>query len=180
MKIRCLLAFAGLAISFAVPALAQQNDTSDPEKRASMVAFEKKEIEAWNNNDADALAALFTEDAVVVTDRGPVYGRDSIQKYYADLFQKMHCSDYLITPDQYSPHALGTAGNEDWATGEWSLTVKGKTWGPKQLKGFWSAIHVREGDVWRNGMVIANITPAPAATPSPPRATPGARTRPTT
>ena len=28
--------------------------------------------EAWNNNDASALAALFTEDAVLVNDSGPV------------------------------------------------------------------------------------------------------------
>jgi hypothetical protein len=41
----------------------------------------------------------------------------------------MHFSNYLITPDQYSPHPIGTAGNEDWANGEWSLTVKGPNWG---------------------------------------------------
>jgi len=32
----------------------------------------KKFQEAWNNNDASALAALFTEDAVLVNDSGPV------------------------------------------------------------------------------------------------------------
>jgi uncharacterized protein (TIGR02246 family) len=76
-------------------------------------------------------------------------------------------SNYLITPDQYSPHPVGTAGNEDWANGEWSLTVKGPNWGPKEFKGFWSAVHVLEGNVWKNRMVIGNITPAPAAAPSP-------------
>ena len=100
-------------------------------------------------------------------DTGPVYGREAIEKYYADLFQKMHFSDYLITPDQYSPHAIGTTGNEDWATGEWSLTVKGQTFGPIEVKGFWSAIHVREGDVWKNLMVTGNTTPKKVATPSP-------------
>ena len=75
-------------------------------------------MEAWNSNDAHALAATFTEDAVLVTNTGPIYGREDIEKYYKDLFQKMHFSNYLITPDQYSPHPAGTAGKEDWANGE--------------------------------------------------------------
>jgi ketosteroid isomerase-like protein len=165
MKIRLGVTLAGLTISFAVPAFAQQ--TADPQLRATMVAFEKNEMEAWKNNDAHSLAATFTEDAVLVTVQGPIYGREAIEKYYVDFFQKMHFSDYLITPDQCSPHPIGTAGNGDWANGEWSATVKGLTWGPKELKGFWSAIHAREGDVWKNQMVIVNITPAPAATPTP-------------
>jgi uncharacterized protein (TIGR02246 family) len=48
----------------------------------------KKLNDAWNNNDASALAALFTKDAVLVNDTGPIYGRDAIEKTYADLFQK--------------------------------------------------------------------------------------------
>jgi uncharacterized protein (TIGR02246 family) len=46
----------------------------------------KKFDEAFNNNDPAALAALFTEDAVEVTDTGPIYGREAIEKYHADVF----------------------------------------------------------------------------------------------
>ena len=164
---RLVVALVGLAISFALPTFAQQKDTADPQIIDQLNALSKKTNDAFNNGDAAALAATFTEDAVLVTDRGPVYGREAIEKYYADLFQKMHFSDYLITPDQYSPHPIGTAGNEDWATGEWSLTVKGKNFGPLQVKGFWSAIHARVGDVWRNLMVIGNTNRAPSPTASP-------------
>ena len=52
--------------------------------------------------------------------------------------------------DQYSPHIIGTAGNEIWANGEWSLTFQGKSGGPIQAKGYWSAIDTREGDAWKN------------------------------
>jgi hypothetical protein len=75
----------GLAISFAVPAFAQQKDTVDPQIIEQLDALGKKFDEAWNNNDAAALAALYTEDAVLVTDTGPVYGREDIQKHYSDL-----------------------------------------------------------------------------------------------
>ena len=62
---------------------------------------------------------------------------------------------------------IGTAGNEVWANGYWSLTWQGKTGDPIQLKGYWSAIEVREGDAWKTRMQTWNVTPAPAATPSP-------------
>ena len=58
MKIPLLLALAGLAISFAVPAIAQQKDTADPQLREALAAYNKKEDEAFNNGDAAALAAL--------------------------------------------------------------------------------------------------------------------------
>jgi hypothetical protein len=38
---------------------------------------------------------------------------------YADLFQKMHFSDHVITVDQDSPHIIGTDGKEMW--GDWRM-----------------------------------------------------------
>ena len=127
MKIRLLLALVGLAISFALPAFAQQKDTVDPQLRQQLDALAKKYDEAVNNNDAAAVAAGFTEDAVFVTDTGPVYGREAIEKWYADDFQKWHLSNYIIKADQNSPHIIGTAGNERWSIGEWSETLQGKS-----------------------------------------------------
>ena len=162
-----LVALVGLVISFAVPAFAQQTNTRDPQLREALVAYCKKEDEAWNNNDAVALAALYTEDAVEVTDTGPIYGRKALEKHWADVFQKVHFSNHLITPDQYSPHTIDAAGHEVWATGEWSLTVKGENFGPVEAKGHWGAIKVREGDSLKTLMDTWNVIPAAAATPSP-------------
>jgi uncharacterized protein (TIGR02246 family) len=44
--------------------------------------------EAFNKNDAVALAALFTDDAVSVAPDGMFFGRQAIQKRYADMFQR--------------------------------------------------------------------------------------------
>ena len=110
MKIRLVVALAGLAISFALPTFAQQTNTPDPQLRQVAEALSKKFDDAWNNNDASALAALFTKDAVLVNDTGPIYGRDAIEKMYADLFQKVHFSDHIAKPDQYSPHIVGMCG----------------------------------------------------------------------
>ena len=160
MKIRLLFALAGLAISFALPIFAQQTNTPDPQLRQRYIAIVKKYDDALNKNDA-AVAALFTEDGVYMTDRGPVIGRPAIEKYHADLFKQFHLSNSLITVDEDSPHMIGTASNELWATGAWSATIQGQNFGPIQIKTYWSVI--REGDDWN----IRMLSPVPAATPSP-------------
>jgi ketosteroid isomerase-like protein len=165
MKNSPLLALAGLAISFAVPAFAQQTNTPDPELRQRLVALIKIHNQALDKNDAAAVAAQFTEDAILVPETGPVKGRQAIQKYYEDLFKDVRFSNDLGSVDEDSPHIIGTAGNELWATGAWTATFQGKGWGPMDFKGYWTVI--REGDDWKIRMLSFNTTPAPAATPSP-------------
>ena len=169
MKIVSVLTLVGLAISFALPTFAQQTKTPDPQLRQQLLTLAKKFDDAINNNDAAALAALYTEDAVEVTDHGPLYGREAIEKHYADLFQKVHFSNWLTTYDQYSPHAIGTAGNELWENGACSgtITIQGQTGGPIQLKGYHSSISVGEGGVLKKRLLTSIVTAEPAATPSP-------------
>jgi ketosteroid isomerase-like protein len=160
MKIRLLLAFVGLAIGLAAPTFAQQKDTIDSQIAEQVT---KKMDEGFNNGDAAAVGALFMEDAVFVTPQGPIFGREAIEKLFEGMFQQGHYSDHLNKDDQGSPHTIGTAGNEVWRTGEWSSTLQGKSGGPIQLKGCWSAINVREGDTWKIRMLTFNVTPPPAA-----------------
>jgi uncharacterized protein (TIGR02246 family) len=87
MKIRLLLTLAGLAIRLAVPALAQEKNTVDPEVRQQMEALIVKFDEAYNRSDAAAIAALFAQDAVQVwaweTAGGVASGQQAIEKRYA-------------------------------------------------------------------------------------------------
>jgi ketosteroid isomerase-like protein len=136
--------------------------TPDPQLRQELDAFVKKFDEARNNNDAAAMAALFTEDAIIVADTGPIYGREAIEKYHADVFKQFHFSNSLSTADQYSPHSIGTTGNERYNSGEWSATAQGQTGDPVQLKGYFSCIDIREGNTWKCCMQTLNITPPPA------------------
>ncbi len=120
VKIHSVVTLIGLAISLALPTFAQQTNTPDPQIIEQLNASTKKIDEAFNNGDAAAVAALFTEDAVLVTDRGPIYGREAIEEYHAGLFMQFHFRNHLGKRDQYSPHIIGTAGNEVWSNGEWS------------------------------------------------------------
>jgi ketosteroid isomerase-like protein len=149
----------GLATSIAVPAVTQKKDQLDPQILEQLAALSNKIHQAFNDGDATALASTFTEDAVLVTDIGPVCGREDIEKYYLDLFKQVHFSDQTGHPDQYSPHMIGAAGNEEWSTGEWSTTIQVNGGGPIRLNGFSSSIAVREGDIWKRRMQISNVTP---------------------
>src|SRR5260370_37593284 len=104
---------------------AQQTNTVDPQVREQFVALAKKFDDAYNNNDAAALAALYTEDAVIITDRGPFYGREAIEKHLADVFQKVHFSNHLTTFDE-DPRRIVTAGNKLTANGGWSTIIQGE------------------------------------------------------
>jgi hypothetical protein len=64
MKMHLVVALVGLAIGFPVPAYAQEKDAIDPEVRQQIEALLKKYDEASNKQDAAAIAALFTPDAV--------------------------------------------------------------------------------------------------------------------
>ena len=50
----------------------QHQGTADPQTAQEVRAYTDNYIERFNKNDATAIAALFTEDAVLVSDRGPL------------------------------------------------------------------------------------------------------------
>jgi uncharacterized protein (TIGR02246 family) len=162
MKICLAFALLGSAFSLAEPTFAQQKEPKpDPKLRQALEAHDKKLDEAQNNGDAAAKAALYAKDAILVTDTGPIKGREAIQKHFADLFQQVHFSNSVGVADPDSPHVIGKAGNEMWVTGAWSCTIKGQNFGPTEIKSYWGSIKVLEGGVWKVLMETWNVTPAP-------------------
>ena len=127
-----------------MPTYAQTNKP-DLQLRDRLITRFKALTDALDKNDAAAVAANFTEDAILVTSYGPSWGRQAIEHWYAELFKEVQSSNNLVTVDEDSPHTLCTAGNELWATGKWSQTLKGQN-GSTEVKGYWSAIAILEGD----------------------------------
>jgi uncharacterized protein (TIGR02246 family) len=121
MKIRSVVALIGMAISFAVQTFAQEKDAVDPQTLQQLDAKSKKYDEAVNNNDAAAVAALFTEDAIFVTDTGLLYGRQAVEKQYTEWFKGWHHGNHVGKTDPNSIRFLGTT-NYATLSGEWSET----------------------------------------------------------
>ena len=168
MKTRLLFALVGLALSFALPTYAQQTNTPDPKLRERLISRFKALTDALDKNDAAAVAANYAaEGAILVTPYGQFWGRQAIEHWYAELFEDVQSSNNLVTVDEDSPHTLCTAGNELWATGKWSQTLKGHK-GSTEVKGYWSAIAALEGDDCNIRMLSLNVisVPSPTALPT--------------
>ena len=180
-KTHLVVPLVGLVIAFILPTYAQDKDLADPQTTQKILALCKANDEAHSDNDAAAVATLFTRDAVLVTtdDSGPITGRQAIQKYYTDLYQWWHPKNCITKLDENAAHLIGTAGNELWATGEFRETGQGKNSEPLPIKGYWACIYVREGNDWKirvaawythpDSVILINksFAPQPAATPSP-------------
>ena len=137
-------------------------DTADPQISGQINALIKKYAEGVNNNDAAAVAALCTEEAVFVTPEGQVYGRQDIEEWLTDAFQRLP-KDFSNPPDQRSPHMIGTTGDAVWSTGNWGEALQGPNGDLIQVNGYWAAIFVREGGDWKLRMLTWNVTPPPAS-----------------
>jgi ketosteroid isomerase-like protein len=136
---------------------------ADPHTTQAIRALSTAYDDAVDKNDAVALAALYTEDAVFVTDAGMVYGRQEIEKWHAYVFQQWRPKNHISAPDHNSPHTIGSAPNGVWATGDWSETIQGQDGVPIHHGGYWSAVYTREGDIWKFQMLTWNMTPSPPA-----------------
>lgn len=151
---------ASMFVCLALPANAQQSNKPDSQLRERLITRIKAHTDALDKNDAVAVAANFTEDAVSVEQDGPTSGRKAIEKLWAERFEQVHFSNDVVTVDEDSPHSLGADDKQIWATGKWSATIEGKNWGPKEIKGYWSVI--REGDDLNIRMLTSNVTPEQA------------------
>ena len=136
MKIRLLLVLVGFPIGFVLPAFAQQKDTVDPrivEQRdllgdvkalAEFGELSQKLDEAYNKNDAAAVAALFTEDAILVAPDGMFSGRQVIEKRYEDTFQRWPITDFNGRRERRHLNAID---NAVWSAGQWASTFQSQT-----------------------------------------------------
>jgi ketosteroid isomerase-like protein len=134
---KVVVAFVGLAISFAVPAVAQEQNTVDPEIRHQIEAVDTKLGEAQNKHDATAVADLFTLDAIRVLDwtgGGTINGREAIEKDFAVHFAS--------NPPDVSGKLVQVyaVGDEMSAISEWSA-------GP--WEGYSLKVYVRDADTWK-------------------------------
>jgi ketosteroid isomerase-like protein len=166
--LRLLLALGWFSIGFALPAFAEQKDTVDPgiAQQRSLLgdatalgevgALAMRQNEAFNKNDAGSVAALFTEDAVLVAPDGIFSGRQAIQKRYEDTFQRW---SFTLFSDPRE-RQLKAIDNAVWSVGEWWGTLQSKA-GPVFVTGYWSAIYVLEGNVWKIRMLTLSERPRP-------------------
>jgi hypothetical protein len=152
MKIRFLLTLAGLAIGFAVPTIAQEQNTVDPQVRQQIEALFMQFQEAYNKHDAAALAAGYTADAVEVRswatswNGGTHSGQQAIEKMFETDF-KLNPGKMVNKLVQLYPIANEVCAIANRSVGTW--------------KGYTVTIYVRalDPDTWRVHMTYVNELP---------------------
>jgi ketosteroid isomerase-like protein len=138
MKTRALLVLVGLALCFALPVVAQENDKVGLGTRQEIEAVLKMREEAINKNDATAVAALYTQDATSIrsweSEGGLASGRQAIEKRYA--------TEITSSPGKFADTLARVcpAGSEICAISEGS-------WG--LWKGYYVRIYVWDADSWK-------------------------------
>lgn len=154
MKMRLLLALVGLTIGFVEPAFAQNKEEVDPKILAGIQANDKAFDDAFSKRDPAAIAALYSENAVLViraggsegdstpapgdTLRGVFKGRAAVEKRYAALFALYHFTDHRNTLDQVQT----PFETVPWAVGSWEATQEGGT----HYKGFRILTYISDPD----------------------------------
>jgi uncharacterized protein (TIGR02246 family) len=147
MKIRSVVALIGLAISFALPIFAQQQNTVDPEVRQQIEAAVKKHEEAYNKYDAAAYATLYTPDAIEVlswqSEGGATVGQQAIEKMAAAEFASFPAKQSFTLVQVYA------IGSEICAISEFIHYHLG-------VKGHLVTIYVRDADDWKIRLTYLN------------------------
>jgi ketosteroid isomerase-like protein len=152
MKTHVLLALVGLVTGLLCPALAQEKSV-DPQTLQGVENAAKLYDAAFNNNDAVAIGALFTSDAVESGPEGTAYGQAAIQQRYAGLFAKWKPKDHLNTIEK-----VYMLGDEAVAVIKWSVGGYG---------GYVVTVNSHQGDNWLTHLAVYGITTTPAPSPSP-------------
>jgi hypothetical protein len=121
MKVRSVVTLVGLAISFALPNFAQQKDAAEPSivQQRDLLGVVKaidefgdlhrKLDEAYDKNDAAAVAALFTEGGLFVAPDGMFSGLQNIETRHAETFQRSPTIDFNCSRERRHLDAIDNA-----------------------------------------------------------------------
>ena len=156
-----LLSLAAVGIVMGSPAIAQQSDKQAIQAAEEIVA---KRTQAIEKKDSVALAATFTEDAMLLPGNGgpPVIGRTEIEKVYAGLFKAGFDHETVIISQG---HLIGAAAA--WVQGDYAFAGRNQSGESIERKGHWMDVIVRDGSDWKVRVLSANTTlPPPVASGS--------------
>ena len=152
MRFSIIMASAGLGLI--ASASAQQIDQNTRQQIERIAAAY---VENWNKHDAAGIAALYTQDGVLVTPTGAVRSGSQEIEQASQGVMKTFPQHNGETIEQISP-----LGNDaDIRIGEFHLSGQGQN-GPTKLDGRYTAVDVREGGTWK----IRLFTAVPMAPPA--------------
>jgi len=103
-------------------------------------AINQKFDEAFNKHDAAAVGELYTSNAVQTTPGGSFSGREAIEGYITDFFQR-HNPSNRVTKMSY----VYAFGGDLCALGGWTVTIDGS----RKFGGYLVIVYTFVGGTWK-------------------------------
>jgi len=147
-----------LAIAFAVPAFAQQTNAVDPQMRQQVEAVVMKYVDAINNGDGQAVAALYGANPISIDPRGKSTTAAQIQ----NTIEAVHKRGLTLAAKVDDVEAL-FGGQGVVATAPYTGTFANDPGSP-HVQGNFLFVLERAGDGWKIRIFTASrlVPPAPA------------------
>jgi uncharacterized protein (TIGR02246 family) len=128
---RSALPFAAMValmfLAVALQTLAQPKEgTVDPQTKTQLDALNQKYVTSIQSNDAAQMGTVFTKDAVLVTNKGPLHGQAEIETYFGDLFNNVHVIEHWVQADPTA--VLVLAPDKMSCNGNWCMTFEIARW----------------------------------------------------
>ena len=132
-------------MGFALPSIAQNKNTVDPQVRQQIEAVSMKFQEAFNNRDTATIAAIFAQDAIEIRSwQGLTFGRQAIEKRFE--------ADFATNPGKMVNTLV-----ELYPIGNAICEIADSDVGG--FKAQTVTIYVRDGDTWKSSMGYVNNAP---------------------
>lgn len=136
MKLSRLVTLAGLAISFALPGIAQEQNTISPTVRQQIEAHFQKFRDAYNARDLATMASLNTHDAIEVRSWQGIAIGDAITKRFEADFRgnpgKMVNKIVALYPIGNAVWEIADSDVGGWKAQTMTISVReGGDWSPR-------------------------------------------------
>ena len=147
-----------IALAACTPKAAQVDSAAD---NAALLAAAETFNKAFNDKNADAVAAPYTTDAELLPPNAPaIVGRSGIRQHYADDIANAYVQLTISTGES------ATAGDWGWRSGTWSVATE------PVFTGKFVEVWRRTPEGWQMYRDIWNSdAPMPAPPPAPPATT---------
>lgn len=142
-------------VNNALPTEPPAQQSKAQQRIEALAALNKQFNDGFLSGDAAAVAALYAQDAVIVSpDPEPIHGRDAIEKHWTEVFKKVHFSKHDRTIEQAADNGL-------WKKGNWDATFQVENGSALKINGHYLNILVREGDALKFQVETYNASGQP-------------------
>ena len=151
----CIIVASLAVFAISVPSFAQSDKVGGSHVQQAVESFVTKYLDTYNKKDAAGLAALYTEDGILVPPGPIATGRPGIEKAWRAVF------DAGRTGLKYKIQQSRADGNLVWSVGQFTVMAPDEKGTLQERQGNFSNIYQWEGSELKFRVHAFNFLPSP-------------------